>query len=220
MSRRERQRAQTREEAKQIALRQLASAGPSALSLNAIAGEIGITGPGLYRYFAGRDELLATLTLDAYQDLADHLEAAAIQAWRRSLRMRMHAVAHAYRAWALAQPHRYNLLYAEPIAGYPVQARQITTAAQRAFAVVIDGIGVALGDHPAAPEPRALNSQLIRWAGRSGFGQTPAATMLAGLHWWSRIHGFITLEIAGNFAATGIDLDLLYDNEIDHLLGP
>ena len=56
------------------ALRQLAEGGPQALSLNAIAKELGVSGPALYRYFAGRDELLTELVADAYDDLGAALE--------------------------------------------------------------------------------------------------------------------------------------------------
>jgi AcrR family transcriptional regulator len=49
---RQRYRAQVQEEIKQHAWEQIASAGASALSLNAIAKQMGMSGPALYRYFA------------------------------------------------------------------------------------------------------------------------------------------------------------------------
>ncbi|WP_143673003.1 TetR family transcriptional regulator, partial [Streptomyces sp. b94] len=49
---RERYRAQVRAEIKQHAWEQIATAGASALSLNAIAKRMGVSGPALYRYFA------------------------------------------------------------------------------------------------------------------------------------------------------------------------
>src|SRR4051794_25745298 len=76
-SRRERLHAATREEAKAIALRQLATGGIAALSLNAIGREMGLTGPALYRYFTSRDALLTDLIVDAYGDLAATVEAVA-----------------------------------------------------------------------------------------------------------------------------------------------
>ena len=73
---RERYRAQVREEVKRHAWEQIASAGVTALSLNAIAKEMGMSGPALYRYFAGRDELITALIRDAYRSLADTVRAA------------------------------------------------------------------------------------------------------------------------------------------------
>jgi AcrR family transcriptional regulator len=47
-----------RAEVKQAALAQLAQAGPGGISISAIGKQLGASGPALYRYFAGRDELL------------------------------------------------------------------------------------------------------------------------------------------------------------------
>ncbi|MFD1271356.1 TetR/AcrR family transcriptional regulator [Streptomyces kaempferi] len=74
---RDRFRAQVREEVKAAALRQLAEGGPEALSLNAVAKQLGMTGPALYRYFANRDSLLTELVVDAYEALASALARAA-----------------------------------------------------------------------------------------------------------------------------------------------
>lgn len=68
---RERYRAQVRAEIKEHAWEQIATAGVPALSLNAVAKQMGVSGPALYRYFAGRDELITELIRDAYQSLAD-----------------------------------------------------------------------------------------------------------------------------------------------------
>src|SRR5688572_13034800 len=105
---RDRFRAQMRQEVKDAALRQLAEGGAGALSINAIAKELGVSGPALYRYFAGRDALLTELILDAYADLT-----AAISTARR-----LPDLAAAYRAWATAHPHRYRLLFGAPVPGY------------------------------------------------------------------------------------------------------
>ena len=67
---RERYRTQVRDEVKAIALRQLAESGPAGISVNAIAKELGVSGPALYRYFTNRDELLDELVIDAHYDLA------------------------------------------------------------------------------------------------------------------------------------------------------
>ena len=73
---RERYRTQVRAEIKEHAWAQIATAGASALSLNAIAKLMGLSGPALYRYFANRDELITDLVTDAYRSLADTLRAA------------------------------------------------------------------------------------------------------------------------------------------------
>ena len=107
---------------KRVALRQLAEGGPAAVAINAIARELGVSGPALYRYFKNRDALLTALVLDAYDDLADALDASSLEAFAQS-----------YRAWALAQPHRYRLLYSAPLPGYDAHQASLVAAAQRSM---------------------------------------------------------------------------------------
>jgi len=83
---RARYRAQVRGEVKQ-----------AGLSLSAIGKQLGVSGPALYRYFASRDDLLAELVIDAYNDLADALSAAAARQAGRDPRARLEALARGYR---------------------------------------------------------------------------------------------------------------------------
>ncbi|MEV0780681.1 helix-turn-helix domain-containing protein, partial [Streptomyces sp. NPDC050428] len=67
---RQRYRDHVRAEIKQAALRQIAAGGPASLSLNAIARELGVTGPALYKYFGSRDALLTELIVEGYGEVA------------------------------------------------------------------------------------------------------------------------------------------------------
>jgi AcrR family transcriptional regulator len=118
---------QVRAAVKRIALTQLEAGGPAAVALNAIARELGVSGPALYRYFKSRDALLSVLVVDAYDDLAAALEPSA-DVW---------AVARAYRGWALAQPHRYRLLFSAPWPGYDPHQPALVAAAQRSMDVLL-----------------------------------------------------------------------------------
>jgi AcrR family transcriptional regulator len=57
-SRRDRLRAATTEEIIQTARRLLITSGPDAVPLRAFAREMGLTAPGLYRYFDSHEDLL------------------------------------------------------------------------------------------------------------------------------------------------------------------
>jgi AcrR family transcriptional regulator len=164
---RDRFRAQVRDDVKRAALGQLAASGPEGLSINAIAKELGVSGPALYRYFAGRDELLTELIVDAYDDLADALTGSEDLA----------ALARSYRAWALAQPHRYRLLFGPPLPGYDAHAERLVQAARRSM----DVLAPLVGD---------LDEAVLDW---------------------SRLHGFVSLEIGGNFASMELDADALFE---------
>jgi len=208
---RERYRAHVRHEVKQAALRQLAESGPAAVSISAIGKQLGMSGPALYRYFASRDELLTELTIDAYHDLADALGAAAGRAPDLGARARLDEIGRAYRSWALAQPHRYRLLYGPPLPGYDAHAQRLVEAAQASMAVLIEvlrGLGA-----PAAPPPAPLASQLSAWARKHSLEADPA-TALRALLAWSRLHGLVSLEIAGNYASMNIDPDEVFEIQL------
>lgn len=197
---RDRYRAQVRDEVKRVALDQLAAGGPQAVSVNAIARELGVSGPALYRYVANRDALLTELVLDAYADLTTHLTTATAAGG-------VAAVARAYREWALAQPHRYRLLYATALPGFDPHAAGLVEAAQRAMDVLLRVV-------PDGPEPTGpLADQLAGWAAARGVAVSgPAA--LAAVLLWSRLHGLVSLEIDGNWASVGVDPALLLDAEL------
>jgi len=189
--------------------------GPPALSVNAIAKELGVSGPALYRYFASRDDLLTELVVDAYDALADALAAASSPGRRRSPAGRLRALATAYRAWATAEPHRYRLLFSAPVPGYDAHAARLVGASQRAMSTLLEVLADAPGT--ATAPPAALARQLAAWARDRGLDATAPVALRAVLV-WSRLHGLVLLEIEGNLASMGLDADLLFEVEITALL--
>src|SRR5690348_3487579 len=75
-SRRDRVRADTVRQIKQTARAVLVEQGVDGLALRAVAREMGMTAPGLYRYFASREELVEHVVADVYDELVGELEAA------------------------------------------------------------------------------------------------------------------------------------------------
>ncbi len=73
-TRRERIRVSTLEEIKSTAWKQAAEQGAASLSLRAIAREMGMTAPGLYRYYKDRDALVTALLMDAFDSFSTALE--------------------------------------------------------------------------------------------------------------------------------------------------
>src|SRR3954466_2411114 len=72
-TRREQRRAQTLREIKALAMQQISTGGPDAVSLSGIVREMSMSPAAIYRYFVNRDALLAELVVDAYDELADAL---------------------------------------------------------------------------------------------------------------------------------------------------
>ncbi len=207
MTRRAQYRADTRQEVKDLAMAQLAAAGPAGISLNAIAKRMGVTGPALYRYFGSRDALLTELIADAYGLLADTVEAVERGPDPGT---RLRAMAHAFREWAVASPHRYLLLFGTPVPGYTAPEETLE-AAQRtlmAFARVY-------ADLPA--EGRPLDDEFAGWVAHRGASVPPSALRRAVVG-WARLHGVLSLECEGHFAIMGFDSALLYRDEVEALL--
>lgn len=229
LSRRARYRADTRDEAKRIALRQISRAGLDALSLNGVAREMGMTGPALYRYFAGRDELLAELVADAYGDLADATESAASVSGaadaggetdeRLAARDRLRAVAAAYRAWALDQPHRYLLLLGTAVGSGALAPERTIPAAHRTMAVLLDALaGLVRAPASGDRQHAELDGQLATWLRHRDGPVVDGRVARLGVTLWTRLHGVVSLEIAGHFASMGFDPALLYDAEVEAML--
>ncbi|MDG4785313.1 TetR/AcrR family transcriptional regulator [Micromonospora sp. WMMD1102] len=108
-------RAELTEEIKSVAHRHLATDGAN-LSLRAVARDLGMAPSAVYRYFASRDDLLTALIIDAYNAVGDAAERALPDA--PDPLERWLAVSSAVRAWALAEPHRWALIYGSPVPGY------------------------------------------------------------------------------------------------------
>ena len=87
----------------------LEEGGPEALSMRAIAERLGIRAPSLYKHVPDKETLEVALVADALAEVAVAFEAAA------EADDPLSAVAAAYRAWALAHPHRYRLMMDRPL---------------------------------------------------------------------------------------------------------
>jgi AcrR family transcriptional regulator len=217
-SRRERVRAQTLAEIREHAFTQVDDGGPRALSLNAIGKAMGMSGPALYRYFKGRDELVAALTAEAYVDLVATLQQAHEDAARRAAAKRLVAVGEAYRGWALAYPHRYALLFGEP-AERRVEGEEAIAEVHGGMRILLELIGELYAEAAGARTDK-LDQQLAAWSTRrdpDAAALPPLVLRLAVLA-WTRLHGVVSLELAGVFADMGLDGGLLLAAELDAIV--
>jgi AcrR family transcriptional regulator len=180
------------EEIKALALRQLERGTLDGFSLSGIARELGLSSPALYRYVAGRDELVSELLSDAFEDFGGALEAAV--AGRRRPETALRAAAAAYRAWAEANPARYQLCMGSPLPGY-TPPPSIVAQGHRSLGVLVRLVADIL--KPTAP---------------------PAVVLNAAAQGWARLHGFVSLELAGHLAVLGVRPDAVFDAEVRDFL--
>jgi AcrR family transcriptional regulator len=174
---RERARAELTREIKEEARRQLAGTGAQGLSLRAVARELGMVSSALYRYFPSRDDLLTALIIDAYNALGEAAETAVAADAGLGPRVRWLAACHAIRAWALAHPHEYALIYGSPVPGYRAPQATVGPAARMPLAFL--GVlrdAVTSGEAPAG-DGAAAGSRSGPGADRSA---NPARSRLSG----------------------------------------
>lgn len=201
---RDRARAELTQEIKAAARRQLAVNGAEQLSLRAVARELGMVSSALYRYFPSRDELLTALIIDAY----DALGAAAEKADRQEqdLRARWLGVCRAVRAWALAHPHEYALIYGSPVPGYAAPQDTVQPAARVPLVLVAiireayeRGVLAAFDE---VPEPTGvLAEQLDRLASAVAVG-VPAKALSRTVIAWTQLFGMISFELFGQLVGS------------------
>ena len=99
----------------------LAEAGVEALSLRAIARTVGVSQTAPYRHFSDKAELLAALATRGYRKLLAELESAARRAGDNPIEQ-MHAFAHSYINYAVANPELFKLMFGptlQPPEAYP-----------------------------------------------------------------------------------------------------
>jgi AcrR family transcriptional regulator len=169
----------------------------------------------VYRYFPSRDDLLTALIVDAY----DAVGAAAEQAVaddRRGLVNRWLAVSRAIRAWALANPHEYALIYGSPVPGYAAPRDTIDPASRVTVAllrVVVDGVAageIATGATESTKVPRALHADFAAIRALAA-PEVPDVVLSRSLLAWSQLFGSISLEMFGHLHNVIHDFDAYFD---------
>jgi AcrR family transcriptional regulator len=204
----------------EVGRRHLVTEGAAGLSLRAIARELGMVSSAVYRYVASRDELLTLLLIDAYSDLAAVVDDARHDAvgWRADVM----AIAHAARAWAVAAPADWALLYGSPVPGYQAPAERTVGPGTRVvaalFAAIGNGVGAGEVRHPDALVPLTLSRDFDGLRAEFDFGGDDAV-VAACITLWAGVVGAISLEVFGQYGADTItDPRALFDLQITVLL--
>jgi AcrR family transcriptional regulator len=215
-TRRTRRRQATVAEIKALARRQLAEHGTGAVSLRAIAREMGTAPSALYRYFASHDELISALCADAYDSVADAMAAArdAVPAGEHARRWR--ALCDAYRQWSLDNPADFALIFGTPVPGYRAPGPATGPAASRFTAVPLEAFATAVAAGAADPARTQMPPDLPAGAllqdlldrGRLSDASHLAAITISA---WASILGYLVTEIFGSLPQLITDPGRLWD---------
>ncbi|MBI4934753.1 MAG: TetR/AcrR family transcriptional regulator [Actinobacteria bacterium] len=214
---RERARVATTTEIVRLAREQMAAEGAAALSLRAIARDMGMVSSGIYRYYASRDELLTALIIDSYERLGAVAEAADQAVRRRSdHRARLRAMAGAIRQFAIDSPSEWALLFGTPVPGYAAPQDTIGPATRYTL-VLVELLGdiARSGVRHDFAVPRAMRADLVRLHDVFGL-EVPAPTIALGLTAWAAIMGAVSLELFGHLHNVIDQPGALFDAVVDH----
>ena len=124
------------------------SGSDEAVTLRAVAREVGISAPSIYAHFADRDAIVMAVILRVFDELAGAIEQGSAAA-RQDPVERLVAGCEAYVGYGLAHPARYGVLFSGPhgtpqdyCAPVPLgpEGRPVLEFGAEAFALLVRGI--------------------------------------------------------------------------------
>ncbi|PRY45862.1 TetR/AcrR family transcriptional regulator [Umezawaea tangerina] len=237
-TRRERLRAETERDIRRQARALLVNHGREAVTLRAIAREVGITAPALYRYYDSREDLLRHLCDDICHDLEAELYAALAPLGEDAGHEQVYAVCRGFRRWALAHPQEFSLVFASPenVIGSvgPEDLLKVGDQFGKVFLEVASRL-IAKHDHPHGEEVaeppevlhndlRAFQQVMIRTVTARGVQVDEESLHLGAifhiLQAWVRLYGHVALEVFGRFPLAVSDPEPMFDAMLASLLVP
>ncbi|MGH3068687.1 MAG: TetR/AcrR family transcriptional regulator, partial [Streptosporangiaceae bacterium] len=124
------------------------SGSDEAVTLRAVAREVGISAPSIYAHFADRDAIVMAVVLRVFDELAGAIEQGTASAGQDPV-ARLEAGCEAYVSFGLAYPARYGVLFSrhsrppeEYCAPVPLgpDGRPVLEFGAEAFALLVRGI--------------------------------------------------------------------------------
>jgi AcrR family transcriptional regulator len=215
LSRRDRVRAATTQEILQTARKLLVEQGPTAVTLRAIAREMGMTAPALYRYFDSHEELLRHLVADIFTELADHVRAAIHAAHEgvgqdlteaELMAVKLIAGCREFRAWTLQHVPEFSMIFGSPLPGLEVvhemHSDPTVDCGYQFGQVFLELFGNLYRKRPflipADDEIQpSLRRQLTRYRDIVG-SDLPLGALQTFLRCWVLLYGTVSLEAFGH----------------------
>ena len=227
VSRRDRVRAETVREIKDAARKVLVEQGVDGLALRAVARELGMTAPAIYRYFSSREDLIEHVVVDLYDELCDHMEAARDATVPARPAPQLLAASRAFRSWATTHHAEFGLLFGSAGQNVPVpEAHGFPESPVQRAGARFGGICAALLAQiyfeqpfpiPADEEldPR-LQEQLRTWCEKLPV-PLPLGVTYVFLHCWIRLYGMVCMEIFGHLRFALDDAQPMFEAELRSL---
>ena len=156
------------------------SGSDEAVTLRAVAREVGIAAPSIYAHFADRDAIVMAVVLRVFDELAEAVEQGSASVGQDPVE-RLVAGCAAYVSWGLAHPARYGVLfsgapgapqdYCAPIPLGP-DGRPVLEFGAEAFALLVQSIEDCAGAGSSASTDPVADATAV----------------------WVALHGTVTLR--------------------------
>jgi AcrR family transcriptional regulator len=222
VSRRERARADTLRDIRTAARAVLVDRGVDGLALRAIAREVGLTAPALYRYFASREELVEQVVADLYGELCDVMEIARDAVDPGTPGARLLVTARAFRTWATTHPAEFGLLFGSAADGVVPESaggEGPAAVAGRRFGGVFATLFAEIHLRRPFPVPAdddldpGYRDQLRTWCADLPV-DLPLGVMSVFLSCWVRLYGLVCMEVFGHLRFALTDAGPLFEAEM------
>ncbi|MDR6989757.1 AcrR family transcriptional regulator [Paenarthrobacter nitroguajacolicus] len=202
---RERARTQTIADIVRLGREHLALHGAAALSLRAVARDLGVVSSAVYRYVENRDELLTLLLIDGYNELGDEVDAAVDSVLESDFAGQFRALATAVRAWAIREPASYALLFGSPVPGYQAPGERTTVPGTRVIVRLVHIFDAAFRAgaldaevSPGVVIPEGLAADLAAIRTEMNLA-APDASLARGVLVWTSLFGAVSFEVFGQY---------------------
>jgi AcrR family transcriptional regulator len=119
------------------ALREAERGGPEAISIKALARELGVSQPAPYRHFADREALLAAVAAEAFRLLSATLRAETAKPSKRS---KLSRFAQATLAFGLRRNGIYRLMFASRVMACVAKNSELHDASRETFALLLEAL--------------------------------------------------------------------------------
>lgn len=207
----QRRRELTRAEIKTAARSQLVSGGPNAISLRAIARDMGITAPALYRYYPALDSLILELCTDLYTELRVACEAVRDRLPGDDHERRLIEMVREFRRWVLAHPAESTVIFGPPLPGvdqFHEQCQDFSHAGVRFGQIFLEPLmalyrqgRLPVRDGLVHPSPEAAPD-------------VPPEVYTYFLTKWTQFYGLIMAELFGHLSWALSDAEPLFEAEL------
>lgn len=200
IGRRERQRAATLDEIRETARTLLVTKGSAAVTINAIAREMGMSGPALYHYYPSHDALVGAMTADFLRELADNMHAARDTAPDAPVGQRLLSACRAMRRWAVTHPAEFGWIFASPIAPHNRERGSARHQAAQSFEQILLDLTVEIWETRPFPVPdlstfaESLRQQAVAYSVDIE-GRLPPEAVHVFLGCWIRLYGLLCMEV-------------------------